>query len=180
MLKGAQGVSRADTSYSCFPGGKTVTTHCNFSYGQSPTSSEAGRARAGSTEWPCPSLSPPGLAPRSAVGSGCPGSSPHSPESQERRYERKKEMSFSRDAAKHQLNPKQRKLQPWELTYIILHVLFWGSELLVIRAAARWVNQPKTESKCQQSSQVPGQGLLNLSLISTETSAIATRLASLY
>lgn len=89
-------------------------------------------------------------------------------------------MSFSRNAAKHQLNPKQRKLQPWELTYIILHMLFWGSELLVIRAAARWVNQPKTESKCQQSSQVPGQGLLNLSLLCIETSAIATRLASLY
>lgn len=89
-------------------------------------------------------------------------------------------MSFSRDAAKHQLNPKQRKLWPWELTYIVLHVLFRGSELLVIRAATRWVNQPKTESKCQQSSPVPGQGLLNLPLISTETSAIATQLASLY
>lgn len=88
-------------------------------------------------------------------------------------------MSFSRDAAKHQLNPKQRKVWPWELTYIVLHVLFRGSELLVIRAAARWVNQPKTESKCQQSSLVPGQGLLNLPLISTETSAIATQLASI-
>lgn len=103
---------------------------------------------------------------------------PYTP--QKARREGMKEMSFSRNAAKHQLNPKQRKLQPWELTYIILHMLFWGSELLVIRAAARWVNQPKTESKCQQSSQVPGQGLLNLSLLCIETSAIATRLASLY
>lgn len=87
---------------------------------------------------------------------------------------------FSRDAAKHQLNPKQRKLWPQELTYIVLHVLFRGSELLVIRAATRWVNQPKTESKCQQSSPVSGQGLLNLPPISTETSAIATPLAFPY
>ena len=112
--------------------------------------------------------------PRSPQCSGCPGSSPRSPESQDRRYERRKEKSFSRVAEKHQLNPKQRKLRPGELTYIVLHVLFRGSELLVIRAATRWVNQPKTESKCQQSSPALGQGLLNLPLISTETSATAT------
>lgn len=87
---------------------------------------------------------------------------------------------FSRDAAKHHLNPKQRKLWPQEFTYIVLHVLFRGSELLVIRAATRWVNQPKTESNCQQSSPVSGQGLLNLPPVSTETSAIATPLAFLY
>lgn len=41
LLKGA---SRAGTSYSCSPGWKPVTTHRNLSSGQSPTSSEAGRA----------------------------------------------------------------------------------------------------------------------------------------
>lgn len=73
---------------------------------------------------------------------------PHTP--QKTRTEGKN-LVFSRDAAKHQLNPKQHKLWPWEeLTYIVLHVLFRGSELLVIRAATRWVNQPSSDSPDQQ------------------------------
>lgn len=130
-----------------------------------------------SADWPCPSSNPsipPGLAPCSdTVGSGCPSSSPRSPESQDRKVQEKERNEFFQgETAKHQLNPKQGKLQPWELTYIVLHVLFRGSELLVIRAAARWVNQPETEKKCQLSSW-SGQDLLNLPLISTETSATA-------
>lgn len=152
---------KADTTYSCSPGGKLVATH---RYGQVLRQAEPR---------PRPLLIPPGLAPHSAVSSGGLSSSPRSPKSQGRRYKRRKETSFSTKAAKHQLNPKQCKLRPWELTYIVLHVLFWGSELLVIRAATRWVNQPKTETKCQQSDPVPGQGLLNLPLSSTGTSAVA-------
>lgn len=98
---------------------------------------------------------PPDLAPHSAVGSGCPSSSPCSPESQDKKVQEKERNEFFQgETAKHQLNPQQGKLWPWELTYIVLHVLFWGSELLVIRAATRWVNQPETEKKSQQSSPV--------------------------
>lgn len=90
-----------------------------------------------SADWPCPSSNPsipPGLAPRSdTVGSGCPSSSPRSPESQDRKVQEKERNEFFQgETAKHQLNPKQGKLQPWELTYIVLHVLFRGSEFLVI------------------------------------------------
>ncbi|XP_025941653.1 uncharacterized protein LOC112975576 [Apteryx rowi] len=92
LLKGAQGALRANASYCGSPGGKSVATHCSVNYGQSQMSTEASRAQAGFAEQPCPSLIPAGLAPRGAVGSGCPGSSPCSPERQDRRYERRKRV----------------------------------------------------------------------------------------